>query len=420
MTIADEHRAGLTDFTANTPGRIKVCFVVPDFPVLSETFIVTRILGMMDRGFDVTIVCDAIRSGAGVDLSAEPYRRMMPITRLRWPADSAIKAMLRPLRWRLREHASTVVDLVADARLNRYDVILAQFGWVGLRLARASRFGVLRRPFATCLYGLDVAEPYHQRRMSIYRTMFRQKALLLPVSCLFRDLAVAAGADPARTMVLRMGVDCRSIAFSERTWPLADPGPTFITVARLVEKKGIEFAIRAFAQLRTRAPEVLWRYDIIGDGELRPMLEQLAATLGVADRVRFRGPLAHADVQAALRDAHIFLLPSVTSVSGDMEGIPVALTEAMASGLVVISTRHSGIPELVEHGSNGLLAEERDDLGLSHHIEWAALNPAACFALAQAARRTIEHQYDSAALNDRLAEIVRQLAAGERVAPVSR
>ena len=138
-------------------------------------------------------------------------------------------------------------------------------------------------------------------------------------------------------------------------------------VASLEEKKGHRFLLEALA----RGGPVLGRVrlDLVGSGKLRESLEEMASALGVADRVRFFGSLPEHEVAAMLRRADMFLLPSVVDSTGDMEGIPVALMEAMACGIPVISSRLSGIPELVVDGSTGLLVDPGDVAGIARAIE---------------------------------------------------
>jgi colanic acid/amylovoran biosynthesis glycosyltransferase len=107
-----------------------------------------------------------------------------------------------------------------------------------------------------------------------------------------------------------------------------------------------------------------------------------------------------------LLQADVMLQPSVTAADGDIEGSPVVLSEAMASGLPVISSFHSGIPELVTDGQTGLLAPERDVTALSRHIEWVADHPAEAATMARGARAFVEAEFDNDRLNDQLCEIV--------------
>src|SRR5690606_36833907 len=112
---------------------------------------------------------------------------------------------------------------------------------------------------------------------------------------------------------------------------------------RLVEKKGVEYAIRAVAAMSESVPT---EYTIAGDGPLRSELQDLAHSLGASHRVRFTGWADQDEVRSALRASHIAVIPSVRATNGDEEGLPVFLMEAMANGLAIVSTAQSGIPEL--------------------------------------------------------------------------
>jgi glycosyltransferase involved in cell wall biosynthesis len=106
----------------------------------------------------------------------------------------------------------------------------------------------------------------------------------------------------------------------------------------------------------------------------------------------------------------VFVLPSVVTSRGDRDGIPVALMEAMAMGLPVVSTRVSGIPELIEHGSSGLLAEPGDAKELAHCIERLIADPASAREMAGLARRTVERDFDVAIEAGKLLSAIRQPA----------
>lgn len=175
----------------------------------------------------------------------------------------------------------------------------------------------------------------------------------------------------------------------------------------------MEYALRALARLRAVAPELAWHYTIIGDGPLRQPLEALASELGIAEQVSFLGSLAHQDVKEWLRRSHAFVLPSVTARNGDVEGIPVALMEAMAAGLTVVSSNHSGIPELIEDQKTGFLADERDVETLASRLRFVAEHPEQCEDVALQARKKVEAEFDMAALDNDFAEIVSRIARAE-------
>jgi hypothetical protein len=162
-------------------------------------------------------------------------------------------------------------------------------------------------------------------------------------------------------------------------------------VSRLVEKKGVDVALDAMRRLRDRGCDVELR--IIGDGPERMRIESLIRQWRLTN-VSLLGALEHTLTQHEFTRAHIYIQPSVTAGSGDQEGIPVSLMEAMACGLPVVSTRHSGIPELVIDGQTGLLTDERDADGLAAAIERLTRDRIGAEQFAQAARARVEQEFD--------------------------
>ncbi len=134
-------------------------------------------------------------------------------------------------------------------------------------------------------------------------------------------------------------------------------------------------------------------------------LEQLADRLGISARVRFRGGMGEPEVTAALAGADLFVLPSVVAPNGQMEGVPVALMEALACGLPTVATRISGVPELVRHGQTGLLAEPDDVRALREALRLTVADPAGALERAQAGRRLVESEYELSASAGRLMQL---------------
>lgn len=128
-----------------------------------------------------------------------------------------------------------------------------------------------------------------------------------------------------------------------------------LTVSRFVEKKGLPYAMEAVASVADTHPQI--EYHLIGSGPLKEQLQQQAANLEIEEQVRFLGNVTDERLLAEIDEASYFLLPSIIADSGDRDGIPVSLMEAMAMRTVPISTAVSGIPELIEDQHNGLLVE---------------------------------------------------------------
>ena len=167
-----------------------------------------------------------------------------------------------------------------------------------------------------------------------------------------------------------------------------------MTVGRLDEIKGFRHLVDACQLLASRS--VPFQCHVIGEGPLRDELQGRIDAAGLTGRVTLLGARKQEEVRGFLGRASMFVLPSVVTSRGDRDGIPVALMEAMAVGLPVVSTRVSGIPELVDHGRSGLLAEPGDASGLAHCVEQLIADPAAAREMAIAARRTVEREFDIA------------------------
>ena len=189
-----------------------------------------------------------------------------------------------------------------------------------------------------------------------------------------------------------------------------DEPTRIVVVGRLVEKKGVSHAIEAVARLRDSGRAV--RLSIVGDGPLRLELESMVEALRVGDRVQFLGSKTREEVAEILAAAHLLLAPSVTAADGDQEGIPNTLKEAMAAGLPVVSTLHSGIPELVEDGRSGFLVPERDSEALADRVGWLVDRPDSWPDMGRAGRSRVEAEYDIAKLSMRLVELYQSVLEG--------
>lgn len=422
-------------------GALRVDVCLTEFPVISETFVLGQITGLIDRGHEVRIVVlrrgetDLVHADVTayallerIEFQGDAYA-LMPrgkLARLRRAvgllagADrSRRRVLLRALD--VRRHGKDALTLNLFFRAHRAmareaaDVALCHFAQVGEAFARLDEIGATATPVATVYHGQDLARHLPIRADDPpYPALFRSGALHLPVSDHWRRVLLAAGVAEPRVAVHHMGIDIGA-------WPRREPnGGTgepvdaplrVLTICRFVEKKGLRYAIDAFARFARDRTDA--EYRIVGDGPLADELAARAARQGPA-RIRIEGPVDAAGVRRALAGADVFLLPSVTADDGDREGIPVVLMEAMAAGVTVVSSVHSGIPELVEHEVTGLLAAERDVEALADSLRRLQDDPALRARLATAARESVADGFDVDRLNDVLVDRLRTLVAERR------
>jgi colanic acid/amylovoran biosynthesis glycosyltransferase len=207
------------------------------------------------------------------------------------------------------------------------------------------------------------------------------------------------GCEKEKIKVHRMGIHVESFRFREREIK-RDGRINILTIGRLVEKKGHEYAIRAMAKVIKRFPRV--RYLIAGGGPLMKPLKDQSKNLGIDRQVRFYGECNQDEVVKLYELAHIFLLPSVTSSQGDQEGIPMVLMEAQAVGLPIVSTCHSGIPEGIRNGESGFLVSEKNVDAIADRIYYLIEHPRKCGRMGREGRRWIENEFDQKKLDSRL------------------
>jgi glycosyltransferase involved in cell wall biosynthesis len=170
------------------------------------------------------------------------------------------------------------------------------------------------------------------------------------------------GAPPEKIVYSPYGVDTALFA---QTDPAANP-PLFMSVGRFVDKKAPQLTLLAFRQVVQQCPEA--RLVMVGDGMLWEACKTMVQSWELAESISFPGPLSHAEVAATMQRARAFVQHSVRTSYGDSEGTPVAVLEAGASGLPLVSTRHAGIKDVGIEGETGFLVDEGDIEGMAAHM----------------------------------------------------
>jgi colanic acid/amylovoran biosynthesis glycosyltransferase len=273
------------------------------------------------------------------------------------------------------------------------DVLHVYFGHTGVHLLPFIRNWP--GPATVSFHGMDIMprpnEPGYDARM---KELLDVLPMVLARSESLAARLVALGCDPAKIRINRTGIPLDAFPFGERVAP-ADGAWKLAQASRLIEKKGLDDSLRAFAGFRARFPAAT--FTIAGDGPLRPQLEALARELGIADALHFAGFQTQEQLRALYTDSHIFLHPSRTTSGLDQEGVPNSMLEAMATGLPVAATLHGGIPEAVENGVAGLLTPERDPDALRDSLLALANDPARWQAMGAAAARSVRHKFEHGA-----------------------
>lgn len=296
--------------------------------------------------------------GGPVARETQPGGAIEPLRSLRGLAETAWSVGINKTRWEGPQAAEL------SRRLKRFQVdrLLVNYGPCGVALAPVCR--KLSLPLVVHFHGYDAhIHSVIEHHRNDYQNLGKQAAAIIAVSHGMKDALVQVGIPSEKIHLIRCGADpgrfTEKSAFPEK--------PLFFGVGRFVDKKAPYLTLLAFAKAREQLPGA--KLILAGTGELLEATRNIASALHLGDSVEFPGVISSDQVAAHMREATAFvqhsLEPAYGSKAGDREGTPVAVLEAMMTGLPVLSTRHAGIGEVVEHGRTGLLVEERDVDGMA-------------------------------------------------------
>ena len=383
-------------------GSRRIGYVLKRFPRISETFVAAELIELERQGEHVTVFAlsrpdEPFEHGFVQGLRAQvvylPHRPLrQPGRVLRALASAwrrAPRGWLRAARsalappslkgWRKLLQATV---LRRELELERIDHVHAHFATSAARLASLAR--LMDGPtYSVTAHAKDI---FHEEVESVrLREKLAGAAFVATVSEANADyLAPLLGS--RRPLVVSNAVDLARLGAPEANGRTAD---VVLSVARLIEKKGLGDLVAASGILRRRG--LVHTVELVGDGPLREELEAAGAREGTT--VRFHGALPSEQVLRLYRRAAVFCLPCVVAASGDRDGLPTSVLEAMALGVPVVTTPLNGLAEAVVDGETGLLVPGHDPAALADALELLLVDPALRERLATAARRRVEERF---------------------------
>ncbi len=367
---------------AESPKKLKILVATYTFPKLSETFVTSQIIGLLERGHEVYVH------------SKRPDLRKVH--------DNVHKHDLLN-----RAYYDELPKDIAE-----YDVVVCQFGPLGIEFLEHKEKLNLKGKLITIFRGFDMSLSIKDNER-YYDKLFEQGDYFMAASDFFKQRCINLGCNPNKIEFCSCAIDCDLFSYSERDFKKCDP-IRIISPGRFVPKKGIDDSIRAVAKALEKHPNIELVIPGLGefpDTSYQTYLEELAKELGIQNRVTFTGPYVSSELAQLLASSHIFLAPCATGPDGNQEGIPNTPMEAMASGLPVISTTHAGIPELISDGVNGLLVAEHDTDGLCEKICYLIEHPDECARLGKEARKTIVEKFEFKKVNNEFANRIEAIAS---------
>jgi colanic acid/amylovoran biosynthesis glycosyltransferase len=391
----------------------RVAYVTSRFPKLSETFISNEIVEVERLGLQVdtyalveehepTAHPEALRLAKS---TVYPSAGRVIADQIHWLRRSPrryLRAWSRALLGNVSSPSFLARALIVMPTAASFARTIDQRGTDHVHAHWATHSGL-----AAYLIHLLTDVPYtitaHAHDIHVDRTMLEEKlghaAAVATISEFNRAQLAERYGEPiaSKVHVVRCGVDSTVFSSVERA---ATDTLRIVTVASLERRKGHHVLLDACRRLVDDGMAVA--VTLIGGGEEREAIERRIRALGLEGQVTMAGPQPRPVVAQALADADVFVLPSITLESGKMEGIPVALMEAMASGLPVISTAMSGIPELISDGEHGRLVGEGDVEALTGALRQLASDPDLRRRMGEAGRLRVMDEYDLAANAARL------------------
>lgn len=385
---------------------LTVGYVVSTWPRLSQTFVLTEVVALERSGVPLRIF--SVKDPGGEPVHAKVAEVRAEVTylsfRCRWKR--IVLANLRLARKLPTRYLRALCHAISYGRIG----IVRRFFQAGYLadLLRREPVAHLHAHFATAptlvamfaseLTGIPYTFTAHARDIYVdtqhrlLRKQIAQAHAVVTVSqynqeYLKREISPASN---GKIHCIYNGLDLANFNFH---WPrAADLGPPVIlSVARLIRKKGLEDLIKAAAILKKQGRA--FKMEIVGSGPLRLALEARAVELSLGDCVEFTGAQPQEKVSSAYGRAAIFALPCVVTKDGDRDGIPTVILEAMASGVPVVSTPVSGIPELIDSFRDGVLVPPNNPLMLADALERLLSDPELRDNLARAARSKIESAF---------------------------
>jgi len=402
---------------------MKIAFLVNEFPVLSETFILNQITGLLDLGHEVEIFAQSHPGQAMVHRDVEKYNLMERVHYLpKVPKNKIIRRFkallitmiyllwfpvktfkgLRILLSRKEGFSYELLYLIFYFLPKKFDIIQCHYGFIGVNGTYLKEVGIKTR-LVTMFHGYDIRTGL-EKGGAIYRRLFKFGDCFLSISQYnYRNL-VDMGADAGKIVYHPVGIDLGKFTYKwDRPVSFSAATIIIITVARLVEEKGLEYGIEAIAQLHNKYPAIKLTYNIIGTGPLEKKLRELTNKANLNGVVFFLGPLSQEEIGRKLQEAQIFLLPSVA------EALPVVLMEAQASGLPIVATNVGSIDELVIDGKSGFLVPDKNANALAEKIDYLIEHPEIWPQMGRSGRDYVEKHFAITLLNQRLVKIYQDL-----------
>ena len=341
-------------------------------PAYIEAYKMDQMISLMRRGYDVsallmkkpkkvleknTIEYDFKKNITYINVNGS---KVLKIFLFAWWFIRALiinplKTFLAIYRLRLRDNFLSYSTIAFFIIAGKYGLIHVHNGHAGVFISKM--IDAIKLPVVVSFYGWDFSQDL-PLRPGEYNKMFATVDKITAMSEFMKKRLVKYECPEEKIEIVRIWAKDIFLNFSEMKKPISKNKVQILSVGRLSTKKGYDVCLKVMKLLKKSNEQ--FHYTIIGDGPLNNELQNLCLELDLKDEVTFKGAISRDDVKPYMEQCDIFLIHSVTGPDGDMEGTPTVILEAGLLRKPVVSTYHSGIPEIVDNSMSGYLTEEKD------------------------------------------------------------
>ena len=405
-----------------------IAYVAQFFPYMTETFVYREVLALREKGFNVVTLANRQPQRERL---AEESKPLMDSTSYFFPIRlltllmahfyfiltypqryfSTIYTVFSPKgeswsnRWRTFGHWVGGVQLAKVAEEKGVQHIHAHFS------VNAATIGLVISRLIDVPFSFTVHNNFFTDRL-ILREKLRHAKFIIAISEYSRDWLLDYAPEipdlKEKFQIIHCGISLdqfRPKQLAHLNGKVAHK-PLIFSLAYHAERKGMPYLVEACRILRDRGVE--FECIIGGNGPETPLLREMIQNYRLEESVKLPGVIFQENLNSYLVKSNVFILPCITAANGDKDGVPVVLMEAMAMQIPVVSTTVSGIPELIDHGVNGLLVPEKESVALADAIQYLLEDPEFATKIGRLARQKIAHAFNIHTTSDQLIHLFGQ------------
>ena len=378
-----------------------ILYVLDRFPKLSETFVLNEIIELIDRGLDIQILSLHNPYDKSVNEDVLNYDLLNKTTYFGQPSPAVFKHLFSPLLYVYivktlknipinRHWPSMIPCAYYSAVYRKIDLVHAHFAHNAAVKAMVIA-KILKKPFTFTAHAFEIFQFPLYSRKRLKMLVENANMVITPSEYNKTHILKETDCENGKIETIRATINADKFIKTQKV-DRKDNAINILSVGRLVEKKGGQYLIKAMKTVVRRFPEA--RLSIIGTGELEKDLMKLAYDLGLANSVTFLGEQPNERCVGELSICDMAVLPCVVAADGDRDVCPLTLQEAMAMESPVISTNVGSVPELIDHGINGLLVPEKDEKALAGAIIELIENPLLRTRMGRKGREKILNEFN--------------------------